>query len=67
MKYKKDDVVVIDGHEYTLGEEVLLDASNLNMGEYYIEHTQTNPDIFSIYKKDVDTETVENSWKLTIK
>jgi len=49
---------------YILGEEVLLDGSNLEMGEHYIEHTQTNPDKYSLCKKDFDTETIENSWKI---
>lgn len=64
MKYKTNDIVKIDDVKYTLGEEVLLDASNLEIGELYIEHTQVKPDRFSVFQKDFDTETIENSWKI---
>lgn len=67
MEYRPNDIIKIDNVEYILGDEVLLDASNLEMGETYIEHTQIKPDRFSIHKKTCDTETVENSWKIKIR
>jgi len=64
MDYKIDDTITINNVEYTLGEKILFDASNLKIGESYIEHTQINPDRFDIWEKDFDTETIENSWKI---
>jgi hypothetical protein len=58
-----DKIVKINGVKYILLEPILVDTSNLEMGEKYIEHTQVNPDRYTIFKKDYDTQTVENSWK----
>lgn len=63
-KYKKGDVVLVDGVKYVLGDPIDLLASNLEIGESYIEHTGIKPDRFDIWKKDYDTTSVENSWKI---
>lgn len=57
------NVVEIDGTFYLLGDPVELDTSNLEMGEKYIEHTQINPDRYSLWTMD-DEITIENSWKI---
>lgn len=59
-------IIHIGNTEITLGEKVLLNGSNLALGEYYVEHTQTNPDVFELFKKDLDQETIENSWKVLL-
>ena len=56
--------VYIEDKIYLLGEKVKLDGSNLELGEEYIEHVQVNPNVFEIFKKTIDTETIENSWKI---
>lgn len=55
--------VEIGEFTYYLGEKVKLYHDNLNMGEYYVEHTQINPDRYSLWKKSVEI-TIENSWKI---
>lgn len=62
--YKTGDKISVDNKEYILGEEIELYATNLEFGETYIEHTGINPDRFQIFKKDYDTITIENSWKI---
>ena len=55
--------VKIGDFTYYLGEKVKLYHSNLNVGEYYIEHTQIDPNRYSLWKKS-DEETIEYSWKI---
>lgn len=67
--------VVIGEFTYLLGEKVKLYHSNLDMGEYYVEHTSysyVHPSIpglskkkYSLYQKDkYSSSTIENSWKI---
>jgi len=63
-KAEQINSVVIGDMCYVLGEKIKLDASNLKLGEEYVEHTQINPNRYEVFKKDLDTETIENSWKI---
>jgi len=56
--------VVVDGFDYYLGEEVELEMGNLKTEEPYIEHTQINPNRYSLFKRTDEQETIENSWKI---
>lgn len=56
--------VIVDGYDYYLGEEIELMMSNLKMGELYIEHTQINPNRYSLFQRTDDEDTIENSWKI---
>lgn len=58
------DKVTIDGFDYYLGKPVNKDGENLNQLEFYIEHTQINPDKFSLYKKEIDDDSFENSFTI---
>jgi hypothetical protein len=58
-----EKIVEINGTFYLLGDPVEPDTSNLEFGEKYIEHTQVNPDRYSLWSMD-DEITIENSWKI---
>ena len=67
--------VVIGEFTYFLGEKVKLYHSNLDMGEYYVEHTSTYPSnpsylksmkVYSLFRKNGNQTTIENSWKITM-
>ena len=43
---------------------LIVDDSEIKVGDFYYEHTQINPDRFEIFKRSVDIESIENSKKV---
>jgi hypothetical protein len=45
--------------------EPLQDAmKELAIDEYYVEHTQVNPDVYSLFQRDIDDESFENAFRI---
>lgn len=58
------DKITIDGFDYYVSDEVLLYGENLKLNELYVEHTQTKPNRYSLFKNNCDQETFENCRKI---
>ena len=59
-EYKKEK----PQHLYLIGGEIKIDMSNIKIGEHYLEKTQINPDRYSIFKRDLEDVSIENSYKI---